>query len=111
MKLFCCFFCFLCMIRKYVSKFTGKLLKNGIEVDTFSCVEEFTDARFFIISHHLTDKYSFIFDFDVDKKEYKMDYLGRWSFSLPEVENPLLDMNMAIRNYQLDNTNNYKQYY
>lgn len=89
-------------IRPFKSSFTGKLLKNGIEIGVFKCVEEFTDARFKIITNKLNEIYSFIFDFDEEKKEYKMDNLGKWNFDFPEYKNPTLNMNIGIRSFQLD---------
>lgn len=89
-------------IRPFKSSFTGKLLKNGIEIGIFKCVEEFTDARFKIITNNLNELYSFVFDFDEERKEYKMDDLGKWNFDFPEYENPTLSMNIGIRNFQID---------
>ena len=98
-------------IRPYISSFTGKLLKNGIEIDRFKCVEEFTDARFKIITNNLTEIYSFIFDFDEEKKEYKMDNLGKWNIDFPEYNNPNLMMNIGIRNFQVDGIFEYHEYF
>jgi hypothetical protein len=89
-------------IRPFKSSFTGKLLKKGIEIGCFNCIEEFTDARFKIITNNLNELYSFVFDFDEEKKEYKMDNLGKWNFDFPEYENPCLNMNIGIRNFQID---------
>jgi len=50
----------------------------------------------------LNELYSFVFDFDEEKKEYKMDNLGKWNFDFPEYENPCLNMNIGIRNFQID---------
>ncbi len=89
-------------IRPFKSSFTGKLLKKGIEIGVFKCVEEFTDVRFKIITNDLTEIYSFVFDFDEEKKEYKMNNLGEWNFDFPKYENPTLNMNIGIRNFQID---------
>jgi hypothetical protein len=89
-------------IRPFKSSFTGKLFKKGIEIGTFKCIEEFTDARFKIIANNLTELFFFVFDFDEEKKQYKMDNLGKWNFDLPEYENNNLNMNIGIRNFQID---------
>jgi hypothetical protein len=88
-------------IRPFKSSFTGKLLKNGIEIGVFKCVEEFTDVRFKIITNNFNELYSFVFDFDEEKKEYKMDDLGKWNFHFPKYEDPILNMNIGIRNFKI----------
>jgi hypothetical protein len=98
-------------IRKFKSSFTGKLLKNGVVIDSFNCIEEFTDVRFKIITNKLCSFYSFIFDFDEEQKEYKMDELGKWNFEFTEYETVLLNMNIGIRTFQIDGISKYYECY
>ncbi len=88
-------------VRPYKSKFTGKLLHNGIVVDSFNNSEEYAEVRYNILVNYKTDEYSFIFDFDEEQKEYKMDKFGYYNFEFPKYDNVLLIINMALRAFQL----------
>ncbi len=97
--------------RKFLSKFTGKLYKDDKLIDVFSCIEEFTDIRFQIISSNESDLYSFTFDFDDSDYKYKQDEFGKWNKEFPEYENPILKINIDIRSFQIDGEIEYKKYY